>query len=519
MTKRLAILMCGALVAAAGTSATATVLHVPGEYPTIQAGIDAAVGGDTVLVADGIYTGEGNRDLDFGGVNMVVMSENGPEVTIIDCEADSLDPHRGFYFHSGEDSTSAVKGFSIRNGCGADGLFPQDNGGGILCYSSSPTIKGNRITANAAESNGGGIYCYASSATIKGNTISGNMVGWNGGGIFCYDCSGIIEGNAVTGNTAGWGGGIHSQWCSPTIKGNTIEANTAIVSGGGIWCSDSPTTVTIEANAIAGNTAVWGAGICSSEACPSVVGNIISDNAAGEDGGGIYCHYSASLMRRNTVTGNTAKGWGGGIYLGESSATALNCVLWGDSAGIDHEICLAGTSSIAITYSDIEGGWEGVGNIDADPMFVLADKQDYRLLWESPCIDAGHPDSLDPDGTRSDMGAHFFDQDDYMTLYLTPDATEIVPGGQFGLTFTLINRWAQPETLWMRTRVTLPNGNTSTSTQGPYSLPPDFTVQRHTARNLPFGVPLGLYGYRVRIGVPPSTLYDEDSFTFTLVEP
>jgi len=126
-----------------------TVLHVPGEYPTMQAGIDAAAEGDTVLVADGTYTGGGNRDLDFGGVNMVVMSENGPEVTSIDCEGDSLDSHRGFYFHSGEDSTAVVQGFTIRNGYAA-GPWPKFVGGGIRCDNSSPTIVGNTITENGS---------------------------------------------------------------------------------------------------------------------------------------------------------------------------------------------------------------------------------------------------------------------------------------------------------------------------------------------------------------------------------
>ena len=85
-------LIMGAILALAGL-ASAVTIHVPGDSATIQAGINGTMDSDTVLVADGTYTGDGNRDNDFGGRNIVVMSENGPEVTIIDCEG-----HRGFNF-------------------------------------------------------------------------------------------------------------------------------------------------------------------------------------------------------------------------------------------------------------------------------------------------------------------------------------------------------------------------------------------------------------------------------------
>ncbi len=62
----------------------AATIHVPGDQPTIQAGIDAAMDGDIVLVADGTWTGVGNRDIDFLGKAITVRSENGPDSCIID---------------------------------------------------------------------------------------------------------------------------------------------------------------------------------------------------------------------------------------------------------------------------------------------------------------------------------------------------------------------------------------------------------------------------------------------------
>ena len=105
----------------------ADTLLVPSEYATIQAGIDAAVDGDTVLVADGTYSGPGNRDMDFGGKAITVQSENGPAACIIDIAADENDPHRAFHFCSGEPAESVVAGFTIQNGF-------MDRGGGHSHY-------------------------------------------------------------------------------------------------------------------------------------------------------------------------------------------------------------------------------------------------------------------------------------------------------------------------------------------------------------------------------------------------
>ena len=386
-------------------SLVATTRNVPsGPYPTIQSAIDACVDGDTVLVADGTYTGADNKNLDFGGKAITVRSQNGPAVTIIDCE----DSGRGFYFHTGETTTSVVDGFTITNGSA-------DKGGGIYCVGSSPTIADCTVTRNTAILYGGGIECLTgASPTIRDCTISGNSAGNAGGGIDCYDGSNPTVVNCViAGNVADRGAGIHCEIASPNVTNCTITGNEADW-GGGIYClySSSPaiTNCTITGNS-AGN---YGGGIyCLNNSSPTITNCAISGNSTNNWGGGIYCHSSSSPAITNcTITGNSADNGGGGITtLNSSSPTITNCILWGNAAPGGHEIAVTDSlypSTLTVRYSDVQGGageayveagctldLDGT-NIDADPKFVSGPYGNYYLGQiaagqpeNSPCVDTG----------------------------------------------------------------------------------------------------------------------------------
>jgi len=485
----------------------ADTILVPSQESTIQAGIDEAVDGDTVLVADGTYTGDGNRDIRFGGKGVVLMSEKGPANCIVDCEGSAEDYHRGFFISHGEDSNTVVQGFTITNGYMTGWPSGDGRGGAIFCVDSSPTIINNIISGNTAY-HGGGINSY-------------------------YFSSPIIKSNTISGNTAYEGGGFCSDNSYASISGNLITENYAEHIGGGIYCYYYAEPIII-GNKIMQNSAHEGAAIGILLSKPIVTSNIIMGNRGGY-GGGISCYDSSPNLISNTITGNRALEWGGGIYcINHSNMTISNTILWSNNASNGSEIWIGSyndSSVVTISYSDVAGGSSSVyirpgctlnwgdGIMDEDPTFVLSDKDDYRLLWDSPCIDAGNPTLFDPDGTRSDMGAHYFNQNDHLTLYLTPDTTDVAPGGHLGVTYTAINRWTQPEPFWVLSQVLLPGGSWL-SVLGPdqYTLPADYTAQVHITHPIPNNTPTGMYEYRSLIGIPPGTLYDRDSFRFWVIE-
>ncbi|MBC8228564.1 right-handed parallel beta-helix repeat-containing protein [bacterium] len=353
--------LCLILVLAFTCLGYADIIHVPGDQPTIQAGIDAAWHGDTVLVADGTYKGNGNKNLDFKSKIIEVRSENGPEYTTIDCEGDGC----GFYFQSGEGTLSVVSGFTITNGATVT-----TSGGGIIC-NSSPTIIHNIITANLGV---GGIACRKNaSPVIIDNIITENA---SGGVVVTVTEFGApeITNNIIIDNRPD---GIYlGNSGSANITNNIIMNN----SQNGIYCDGVSTNITQNIIVSNGN---WGIHCLDIRSSPKIINNTISDNS----GGGIR---SASY----------------------SAPTVLNTIIWGNGT---QEIELS-NATIYVTYSDIKGGWPGEGNIDADPLFIDPGG-DFHLSDYSPCIGAGimTPDvpntDIDgnprpnPPGSNPDMGA------------------------------------------------------------------------------------------------------------------
>ena len=362
-----------------------TIHNVPYNWPTIQAGIDVAIDADTVLVQPGTYY----ENINFNGKNITICSlfltTQNPDY-IVSTIIDGSNSDRVVTITSGENNTAVLSGFTITNGQ-SSGV-----GGGIRIEDSSPSLDNLIVTNNDAGNNyGGGIYCRSTSSSLTNLTISNNITSQAGGGLVCYWNANVSLYNVIiSNNNSTWnGGGINITGSYPILENVTITDN----------------------------------------------------HANGQQAGGIYMENSIPILLNVTISGNSVgnSGVGGGIYMqSDSHADLLNCILWNNSPDEIHCLDVSDPNTITVAYTDMEDGQAGIitngnctvnwldGNINANPMFVNPNVSNYHLLANSPCIDAGDPNStLDPDGTIADMGAFYFNQ--APVAEFTADTTVGVP--------------------------------------------------------------------------------------------
>ena len=377
-------------------SGTGPVCAAPdGPKATIQAGINAASNGDEVVVADGVYTGAGNKNLDFAGRLITLRSANGPESCIIDCQGSG----RGFYFHSGETTDAVVQGFTITNGSA-------DPGGAIRFHNSAGTIIGCILSGNSGGPNnvGGGIASHNSDVTVLGSNFLGNSSEL-GGGIFS-EASGsvLLTDCAFVANSAGTGGAIFTApGVAATLQRCTFTDNEAGFLAGALSANGSTTTL-ISCTFIR-NSSDFLIGAMVDQTDATLVNCVFSRNS-GDLAGGLFTTSNSTLIN-STFSGN----FGGGITFGGQpgapvDVTLANCILWGNTPYQIEEYADSGAGGTAtVSFSDIQGGWTGPGgnNIDADPLFVQPGLDNVRLSFGSPCINVGSnaalpPDELDLDG-------------------------------------------------------------------------------------------------------------------------
>lgn len=463
-TRHLCVLIALTCLSATGSFVSAATLEVGSGsktgYPTIQAAVDAAAEGDTVIIYPGIYTGVGNRDIDLRRKALHIQGtdpENASvvEATLLDCQGTVNEPHRGFY---AVDFTGEISGLTIINGLASAG-------GALYCENSAVVLSHCRILDNATLPGeakitsdggpGGGLYVAGSTVEVVDCLISGNSTGagldsrdeaggsgGDGAGLYAIDSAVTISESTIIDNTTGAGGrgseggrggqGAGLYVVRATIEKCMIQGNTTGVGGdstdtfrgtggqgghgGGVFCQNA---VEMRDSLLSGNRCGPGG----------------SGATAGADGqgAGIWCAFG--LIDHCTIVDNVAIGQktavfddtkavaslGAGI-LCSADTVVTNSILWGNAPDQ-----IAGQDCDYVAFCNIEGdaSLTGTGNISADPLFGQSGRWvdssdpevileaghakavwaggDYHLSSTSPCIDAGDVDYVgDVDGTDLD---------------------------------------------------------------------------------------------------------------------
>jgi parallel beta-helix repeat protein len=442
---------------------TAETLYVPKDFPSIQTAVDASSDGDTIVVFPGTYM----ENVVIDTKSITLNSRDGAASTWID--GGQKGSVVTFVSTKGRESDGSVlKGFTITNGAAGlgGGIYTNSNvlitknivrhntadrGAGLYLLSlwgdpKIQKIESNDLIANSA-TRGGGIFSFSQSK-ITGNSISGNMASHSGAGVCLHDGdASILEANTIWENlSSGWGGGVMCNHGSPHIWNNDIRANGA-VQGGGVYCGSHSETV-LEGNHISMNHASQrGGGVqCYLTSDAILRNNIIVQNTADEGGGICFVNSAPKEFNHNTVVDNTAISLGGGIFQIQMIPTLRNSIFWGN---IPTQVDGNTSTKAWIWYSNVQGGFTGTGNIDADPCFVDPDEGDHHLRFDSPCRDAGDiwkylPFDFEGDPRAfpdtPDMGADEF----HPHLYAMGSA---VPGGEARI--RIIGLPASPTTLYL----------------------------------------------------------------------
>lgn len=252
------------------------------------------------------------------------------------------------------------------------------------------------------------VTCTSLSATTVVDNIfitSGHANGSNnnqnkGAGIFIYNCANYLwlTNLTIIGNGANQGGGLFIQNSHPTLMRVKIDNNGAFDKGGGIY-NDLNSIPLIKESYIRGNQAFYGGGIYSVESTPTLVNSLLSGNIGKINGGAFYNLNASPKLTNVTVANNSTETDTGGCGFyndgGFSTPIIINSIIWGN---LPVQYVNINGGGMSITYSDIQGGYSGTGNINIDPQFVapvevhpnLTNAGNYRIKPFSGCVDKGN---------------------------------------------------------------------------------------------------------------------------------
>ena len=293
-------------------------------------------------------------------------------------------------------------GTATITGCAIGSAKKPNTGTGVYAGGMVTLNGGCMIIGNT----GGGINApnYDGAAiTLTDCTISSNTSSYGGGVYVGADDTITLTDCIVNDNTvSGFGGGFYNDG-TVSLTGCTLNGNMAIydpnngnnASGGGVYNANS---ATLNACVITGNTTTGnGGGIDNPGNLTLTNCQITGNSTSSGNGGGVDNEASATALLQfcafsvNKANASATGTQQGGALENDGTATLTDDILWNDMATSGNEIGIpvSGNQMTTTTYSDIQGGYRGTGNIHADPMFANPAIGNFHLVAGSPCLGAG----------------------------------------------------------------------------------------------------------------------------------
>ena len=358
-------------------------------FRTIAQAASAALGGHELRLADGLYVGAENRDVDFAGRDLVVRSANGPAACVIDLQG--VPQAQAFRIGGGVTAAARLEGLTIRGGLGR----------AVRVTSASPTISGCVFEANTG-ANGCALELDQSSSLVEGCTFRANGGSNSGSALVASGGAPRIVRCTFVGNTATHGGALYvhatAGGLGTAISHCSFHDNSCVYVGGAARVSGS---AVLFSNCLFTDNHGQGRGgaiYASTVGTVRIVGCTLARNSSLDRGGALDAGHGSTVMFRNSIAWQNTAPFAPSFSVGQNGWPASE--LWVGYATVDGgpgAIWTEGGSSLQ---------W-GSGNGVADPLFVDPDgpdddpttyaDDDWRLAAGSPCVDAGTDGQLAPD--------------------------------------------------------------------------------------------------------------------------
>jgi len=383
-----------------------------GDAPTIQAGIDSATAGDEVVLASGTYTwtsqGASGENLLVMKRNVVLRSEAGPAVTILDAE------NRGRAIQCVDVDRARIEGLTVTRGRSLE-PYSVGNGSGINSVGDSrPSIVNCHVIANRSFiAFGGGINCKDANIT---NCVISNNEADSGGGLFMIrgsmsECT--VRGNAVTGDPGGIGGGVYAV--GATISDCLFDGNSAFgpfgSDGGGALINGGSVMRCTFVQNFAGSASGNGGAIRCFGSVTISESVFLANEAIGSRfpgvGGAISCAPGSQVaISQCTLVGNrgvhrspphAVPPVGGVYYEGGGGTVNASIIAWSEGKSCAGSATFSCTNLYANSLGDAICGVDAGGNFSADPLFCSQDpvaSRNVSIRANSPCAPGNHPNGI-----------------------------------------------------------------------------------------------------------------------------